>query len=99
MDVPHPPLGDGFVYLKTEAVVGQRYCVELTTTAISRGHGAVLGEDLVDVNGPGEMADSDYGYVVSGNKKVSLYKGKQIVRKDVSEDDALNELIDLIVRA
>lgn len=48
------------------------------------------------VNGPGEMADADYGYVGSGHNKVTLYKGKQIVKKNIDSKDALNELIKLI---
>lgn len=48
------------------------------------------------VNGPGEMADADYGYVGAGPGKVNLYKGKTLVKKGISDTDALNELILLI---
>lgn len=48
------------------------------------------------VNGPGEMADADYGYVGSGPGKISLYKGKNLVKKNVNTEDAVNELINLI---
>ncbi|MBP6978177.1 MAG: (E)-4-hydroxy-3-methylbut-2-enyl-diphosphate synthase [Lentimicrobiaceae bacterium] len=48
------------------------------------------------VNGPGEMADADYGYVGAGFGKVTLYKGNTIVRKNVDEKDALGALEDLI---
>lgn len=48
------------------------------------------------VNGPGEMADADYGYVGVGIGKISLYKGKEVVKKNVPSDNAVNELIDLI---
>ena len=48
------------------------------------------------VNGPGEMADADYGYVGSGPGKITLYKGKNIVRKNVDENRAVDELIELI---
>lgn len=48
------------------------------------------------VNGPGEMADADFGYVGAGKGKVSLYKGKELVRKSIPEKDAVNELIQLI---
>lgn len=48
------------------------------------------------VNGPGEMADADYGYVGSGHNKVTLYKGKEIVKKNIDSKDALDELIKLI---
>lgn len=48
------------------------------------------------VNGPGEMADADYGYVGAGNGKVNLYKGKEPVRKGVPESEAVEALIVLI---
>lgn len=48
------------------------------------------------VNGPGEMADADYGYVGSGNGRVTLYKSKEIVEKNLPEDIALDKLIELI---
>ena len=48
------------------------------------------------VNGPGEMADADYGYVGSGPGKIHLYKEKTIVRKNVPDVDAVDALIELI---
>ena len=48
------------------------------------------------VNGPGEMADADYGYVGTGPGKISLYKGKEVVKKNVPAEEAVNELINLI---
>ena len=48
------------------------------------------------VNGPGEMADADYGYVGAAVGKVSLYKGKECVERNVPQEDALPHLIDLI---
>jgi (E)-4-hydroxy-3-methylbut-2-enyl-diphosphate synthase len=48
------------------------------------------------VNGPGEMADADYGYVGTGPGKITLYKEKEVVKKNVSEDQAVDELISLI---
>ncbi len=48
------------------------------------------------VNGPGEMADADYGYVGAGPGKITLYKNKEIVKKNVSEENAVEELIQLI---
>ncbi len=48
------------------------------------------------VNGPGEMADADYGYVGSGPGKITLYKGKEVVKKGVNTEFAVNELINLI---
>ena len=48
------------------------------------------------VNGPGEMADADYGYVGTGPGKITLYKEKEVVRRNVPEDEAVHALIDLI---
>ena len=48
------------------------------------------------VNGPGEMADADYGYVGTGPGKITLYKEKEVVKKNVAEENAVDELIDLI---
>jgi (E)-4-hydroxy-3-methylbut-2-enyl-diphosphate synthase len=48
------------------------------------------------VNGPGEMADADYGYVGTGPGKITLYKGKEVVKKNVPSEKAVQELIELI---
>jgi len=48
------------------------------------------------VNGPGEMADADYGYVGAGRGKVSLYKKKEILERNINEDEAVDKLVELI---
>ena len=48
------------------------------------------------VNGPGEMADADYGYVGIGRDKIALYRGQQVIKKSVPADRAVDELINLI---
>ncbi|WP_311954684.1 (E)-4-hydroxy-3-methylbut-2-enyl-diphosphate synthase [Mucilaginibacter terrae] len=48
------------------------------------------------VNGPGEMADADYGYVGAGPGKITLYRGKEVVKKNVNTINALDELIGII---
>lgn len=48
------------------------------------------------VNGPGEMADADYGYVGAGRGKISLYKKKECVEKNIPEDEAVDRLLELI---
>lgn len=48
------------------------------------------------VNGPGEMADADYGYVGAGRGKVSLYKRKECIEKNIPEEQAVEKLIELI---
>ena len=48
------------------------------------------------VNGPGEMADADYGYVGAGRGKISLYKQKVCVEKNIPEEEAVDKLLELI---
>jgi (E)-4-hydroxy-3-methylbut-2-enyl-diphosphate synthase len=48
------------------------------------------------VNGPGEMADADFGYVGTGVGKITLYKGKEVVKRNVPAEQAVDELIELI---
>jgi len=48
------------------------------------------------VNGPGEMADADFGYVGSGPGKITLYKGKEVVKRNVDSNIAVEELINLL---
>ena len=48
------------------------------------------------VNGPGEMADADYGYVGAAVGKISLYKGKECIEKNIPEAEAIPRLIALI---
>ena len=71
------------------------------TTAMIRsrtGHlkGLKIGVMGCIVNGPGEMADADYGYVGTGADKITLYKEKEIVKRNVPAEDAVDELIELI---
>lgn len=60
--------------------------------------GMVIGVMGCIVNGPGEMADADWGYVGEGNGKVSIYKGKEPVLRHVPEDEAIDKLLELIQR-
>jgi len=48
------------------------------------------------VNGPGEMADADYGYVGAGRNRISLYKGKECVLKNIPQEEAVEKLLELI---
>jgi (E)-4-hydroxy-3-methylbut-2-enyl-diphosphate synthase len=71
------------------------------TTAMIRGRtnhlkGVKIAIMGCIVNGPGEMADADYGYVGSGPGKITLYKGKEVIKRGVSSEKALDELIELI---
>ena len=48
------------------------------------------------VNGPGEMADADYGYVGAGRGKVSLYKKKECIEKNIPAEEAVERLLEFI---
>ena len=48
------------------------------------------------VNGPGEMADADYGYVGAGRGKISLYRAKECVEKNIPEAESVDKLLELI---
>ena len=69
---------------------------EKIRSATSHLKGLKIGIMGCIVNGPGEMADADYGYVGSGLKKVTLYKGQTVVKRNIPTDEALVELINLI---
>ncbi|MDE6026537.1 MAG: flavodoxin-dependent (E)-4-hydroxy-3-methylbut-2-enyl-diphosphate synthase, partial [Muribaculaceae bacterium] len=64
--------------------------------ATSHLKGLKIGVMGCIVNGPGEMADADYGYVGAGPGRVSLYKGKELVLKNIPAEEALPELLRLI---
>ena len=48
------------------------------------------------VNGPGEMADADYGYVGAGPGRITLYKGREVVERNIPQEEALDRLVELI---
>ena len=76
------------------------YDLEKTITRIkaatSHLKGLKIGIMGCIVNGPGEMADADYGYVGAGRGKISLYKGKVCVEKNIPEEEAVDKLLSLI---
>lgn len=65
-------------------------------THTSQLKGLKIGVMGCIVNGPGEMADADYGYVGAGPGRITLYKGKEVVKKNIPEENAIEELINLI---
>ena len=72
------------------------------TTALIRGRtnhlkGVKIGIMGCIVNGPGEMADADYGYVGSGPGRITLYRGKDIVKRNIPTAVAVDELVELIM--
>ena len=76
------------------------YNLEMTFNEVKRrtSHlkGMVIAVMGCIVNGPGEMADADWGYVGEGNGKVSIYKGKTAVERHVPEDEAIDKLLQYI---
>jgi len=71
------------------------------TTAMIRSRtnhlkGVKIGIMGCIVNGPGEMADADYGYVGSGKGKITLYKGQEVMKRGVPSENAVDELIEII---
>jgi (E)-4-hydroxy-3-methylbut-2-enyl-diphosphate synthase len=71
------------------------------TTAMIRKHtehlkGIKIGIMGCIVNGPGEMADADYGYVGMGKDKIALYRGQEVIKRSVTAAKAVEELIELI---
>jgi (E)-4-hydroxy-3-methylbut-2-enyl-diphosphate synthase len=50
------------------------------------------------VNGPGEMADADYGYVGAAAGRITLYKGREVVERNIPQEEAIERLIELIKR-
>ena len=70
--------------------------IERIKKATSHLKGLKIGIMGCIVNGPGEMADADYGYVGAGRNKVSLYKRKECIEKNIPEDKAVEKLIQLI---
>jgi (E)-4-hydroxy-3-methylbut-2-enyl-diphosphate synthase len=65
--------------------------------ATSHLKGLKIGVMGCIVNGPGEMADADYGYVGAGTGRVSLYKGRECVKKNIPEEKAVEELLRLVI--
>ncbi len=71
------------------------------TTAMIRSRtnhlkGVKIGIMGCIVNGPGEMADADYGYVGSGVGKITLYRGQEVVKRNIASENAVDELIEII---
>ncbi len=76
------------------------YNIQLATQKIKQTFGHLKGLKIAVmgciVNGIGEMADADYGYVGAGPGKISLYKGKQQIKRALPESEAISELIEII---
>lgn len=76
------------------------YDLQSTVARIRKATGHLKGLKIgvmgCIVNGPGEMADADYGYVGAGPRKVSLYRGQECVERNIPEDEAVERLLRLI---
>ena len=70
--------------------------LEEVKNATAHMKGLTIGVMGCIVNGPGEMADADYGYVGAGNGKVALFKGREMVENNIPEDEAVKKLVELI---
>ncbi len=70
--------------------------IKKVKAATSHLKGLKIGIMGCIVNGPGEMADADYGYVGAGPGKISLYKGKECIEKNIPAEEAVESLINLI---
>ena len=64
--------------------------------ATSHLTGVKIGVMGCIVNGPGEMADADYGYVGSGPGRITLYRGREVVRRNIPDAEAIEALLELI---
>ena len=76
------------------------YNLEETIARIKAATGHLKGIKIAImgciVNGPGEMADADFGYVGAGRGRISLYKGKECIEKNIPEENAVERLLQLI---
>ncbi len=76
------------------------YNLEETIARIKAATGHLKGVKIAImgciVNGPGEMADADFGYVGAGHRKISLYRGKECIEKNIPEENAVERLLQLI---
>ena len=70
--------------------------IQQVKAATSHLKGLKIGIMGCIVNGPGEMADADYGYVGASRGRISLYKGKTCMTKNIPEDEAVEKLLELI---
>ena len=82
-----PDLNLQFDLIETTAIVRQK------TSHLKGLKIAIMG---CIVNGPGEMADADYGYVGTGNELVSIYKGQNAIKKNISAKESIDVLINII---
>jgi (E)-4-hydroxy-3-methylbut-2-enyl-diphosphate synthase len=64
--------------------------------ATSHLKGLKIGVMGCIVNGPGEMADADYGYVGAGPGRVTLYKGREVVCRNIPQEEAIARLLEIL---
>ena len=87
-------------YISCPSCGRTQFDLQITTAKIRKRTDHLKGVKIAImgciVNGPGEMADADFGYVGSGPGKISLYKGKEVVERGIDSDIAVDKLIELI---
>jgi hypothetical protein len=92
-------LDDQYLYLPVQSVGRTPYDGPVHNLEVARAHTYVVSLGLVAncvVNGPGEMADADYGYVGKGQGLISLYRGREIVKNSIPAERGVAELVALI---
>jgi len=75
---------------------GDRLVSVLSANRLFSARGLQTAIESYDTEEAGEMADADYGYVGSGPGRITLYRGKEVVRRNIKSDDAVDQLIEII---
>lgn len=90
----------GAEYISCPSCARTLFDIEKTLAEVKRNTSHMKGLKIAVmgciVNGPGEMADADYGYIGAGTGKINLYKHGELVRRQIDEKDAVNALVRLI---
>jgi (E)-4-hydroxy-3-methylbut-2-enyl-diphosphate synthase len=92
-------IDDHYLYLPVLGVRSVPYSGPVHNLDVERDHTFVASLSLVHnciVNGPGEMADADYGYVGKAGGKIALYRGREVVKESVPQEQGVDELVALI---
>ncbi len=106
LDLPERPyqtarlgIDQQYLYLPVQAVRAVPYHGPVHNIEVASAHTYVSSLCLVHnciVNGPGEMADADYGYVGKGGGKIALYRGREVVKESIAQEQGVAELIGLL---
>jgi hypothetical protein len=92
-------LDDQYLYMPVLSVRTEPYHGDVHNLEIAGAHTYVSSLALVHnciVNGPGEMADADYGYVGKAGGQIALYRGRELIRGGIPQERGVEELVNLI---